>query len=132
MAIAQNHVSRDGWSKLQLPPPVVATAGQRVEGNARYLGAAGYIARLPARGLLALVWLYQRTLSPALPVVFGPTCSCRFHPTCSRYAADAVRTHGALAGGWLAVRRLARCHPLNAGGIDPVPARRLRCARVAA
>src|SRR5450432_259051 len=70
-------------------------------------------ARLPARALLGGVWLYQRTLSPALPVVFGPACGCRFRPTCSHYAADAVRAHGALAGAWLAARRLLRCHPLH-------------------
>jgi putative membrane protein insertion efficiency factor len=88
---------------------------------------------LPARGLLALVWLYQRTLSPVLPTIFGPNCGCRFAPTCSHYAAEAVRTHGALAGAWLALRRLLRCTPLSAGGFDPVPpvsaSRRLTCTR---
>ncbi len=84
---------------------------------------ARFAARLPARALLALVWLYQRTLAPAYPAIFGPTCGCRFHPTCSHFAAEAVRTHGALAGTWLALRRLLRCHPLHPGGFDPVPAR---------
>ena len=79
---------------------------------------------LPARGLLAAVWLYQRTLSPVLPVMFGPACGCRFHPTCSHYAAEAVSTHGALAGVWLAARRLLKCLPLHPGGFDPVPPRR--------
>ncbi len=83
-----------------------------------------FAARLPARALLGLVWLYQRTLSPVLPAVFGAACGCRFHPTCSHYAAEAVRTHGALTGAWLAVRRLLRCTPLHAGGFDPVPAPR--------
>ena len=78
-------------------------------------------ARLPARALLGFVWLYQRTLSPVLPAVFGPACGCRFHPTCSHYAAEAVRAYGALMGSWLAVRRLLRCTPLHAGGFDPVP-----------
>ncbi|MBW8780880.1 MAG: membrane protein insertion efficiency factor YidD [Verrucomicrobia bacterium] len=82
------------------------------------------VARLPARALLGLVWLYQRTLSPVLPALFGPACGCRFHPTCSHYAAEAVRTHGALTGAWLAARRLLRCTPLHAGGFDPVPAPR--------
>ena len=77
--------------------------------------------RLPARALLGLVWLYQHTLSPVLPAVFGPACGCRFHPTCSHYAAGAVRTHGALIGTWLAARRLLRCTPLHNGGFDPVP-----------
>ena len=82
-----------------------------------------FAARLPARALLGLVWLYQHTLSPVLPVVFGSACGCRFHPTCSHYAAEAVRTHGALIGTWLALRRLLRCTPLHLGGFDPVPAR---------
>ena len=79
------------------------------------------VTRLPAQALLAAVWLYQRTVSPVLPAIFGPNCGCRFSPACSHYAAEAVRTHGALAGTWLALWRLLRCTPLSAGGIDPVP-----------
>ncbi|MBS0631557.1 MAG: membrane protein insertion efficiency factor YidD [Verrucomicrobia bacterium] len=79
--------------------------------------------QLPARALLGLIWLYQKTLSPALPALFGPGCGCRFAPTCSHYAADAVRTHGAITGSWLALRRLAKCSPLHPGGFDPVPPR---------
>jgi hypothetical protein len=82
-----------------------------------------------ARALLALVRLYQRTLSPALPVVTLGRCGCRFYPTCSHYAADAIRAHGALAGLALAARRLAKCTPLHPGGFDPVPAARPRCIR---
>ncbi len=84
----------------------------------RVLGLAG---SLPARALLGLIWIYRHTLSPLLPAVFGPGCGCRFHPTCSQYAAEAVRTHGPLAGSWLAMRRLLKCHPLHPGGFDPVP-----------
>ncbi|HEY0946510.1 MAG TPA: membrane protein insertion efficiency factor YidD [Opitutaceae bacterium] len=83
-----------------------------------------FLARLPARALLALIWVYQRTLSPVFPIVLGPGCGCRFYPSCSHYAAEAVRTHGALAGAWLALKRLAKCQPLHRGGYDPVPARR--------
>jgi len=79
---------------------------------------------LPARGLVGLLWLYQRTLSPVLPVVFGPACGCRFAPSCSHYAAEAVREHGAVIGSLLALRRLAKCTPLHPGGFDPVPPRR--------
>jgi putative membrane protein insertion efficiency factor len=86
---------------------------------------------LPARALLGLIWLYQRTLSPALPAVFGSACGCRFSPTCSHYAAEAVRTHGGLAGLWLTIRRLVKCTPLHPGGFDPVPAPRRRPVCVA-
>jgi putative membrane protein insertion efficiency factor len=85
------------------------------------------LARVPARLLLGAIRVYQATLSPVLPVITLGRCACRFAPTCSHYAAEAVRTHGALAGSWLALRRLAKCTPLHPGGIDPVPPR--RCVR---
>lgn len=65
--------------------------------------------------LLGVIRAYQWTVSPLL----GPVC--RFHPSCSNYGFEAVRVHGAVRGGWLTVRRLARCHPWNPGGLDPVP-----------
>jgi uncharacterized protein len=68
--------------------------------------------------LVALVRAYQLLVSPLLPP------SCRFHPSCSAYAAEALRRHGAARGSWLAVKRLARCHPFCEGGIDPVPGQR--------
>jgi putative membrane protein insertion efficiency factor len=64
----------------------------------------------------ALIRLYQWTLSPLL----GP--KCRFYPSCSHYALEAVQRFGILHGGWLTLRRLSRCHPWHPGGIDPVPA----------
>lgn len=70
---------------------------------------------LPRRALLLGVRAYQSLLSPLLPP------ACRFTPTCSAYAATALERHGALRGSWLALRRLARCHPWNPGGYDPVP-----------
>jgi uncharacterized protein len=68
-----------------------------------------------ARVLAALITGYRQFISPLL----GP--HCRFAPSCSAYALEAVRGHGALRGSWLAVRRVARCHPFNPGGFDPVP-----------
>ncbi|MEO7987631.1 MAG: membrane protein insertion efficiency factor YidD [Gemmatimonadales bacterium] len=73
------------------------------------------VVRLPRQALAALIRGYQRFISPLLPP------SCRFYPSCSQYALEAVTRHGALKGGWLAARRLARCHPFNPGGFDPVP-----------
>lgn len=80
------------------------------------------------RVLLGLITAYQRWVSPALPVVTLGTCACRFTPTCSHYASEAIATHGALRGTWFAVRRLLKCGPWHPGGHDPVPAaRQLRC-----
>ena len=96
-------------------------------------GPLAFVVRLPALALLALIRLYQRTLSPVLPIVTMGRCGCRFTPTCSHYAIDAIRTHGALAGAGLAVRRLVRCTPLHPGGADPVPATlKPHCVRVSA
>lgn len=76
-----------------------------------------------ARVLLVLLESYRRWISPLL----GPRC--RFAPSCSAYAAQAVGEHGAGRGSWLAVRRIARCHPFHPGGHDPVPpGRRTRVA----
>ncbi len=68
-----------------------------------------------ARLLIAPIRLYQVTLSRILPP------SCRFAPSCSAYAITALERHGPLKGGWLAVRRIGRCHPWGSSGYDPVP-----------
>jgi putative membrane protein insertion efficiency factor len=71
--------------------------------------------------LVVGVRLYQWTLSPLKVYLFGPGGRCRYTPSCSAYALEAVRTHGALAGSWLALKRLGRCHPWGGCGDDPVP-----------
>jgi putative membrane protein insertion efficiency factor len=63
---------------------------------------------------------YQLAISP----LFGPRC--RFYPSCSHYAFEAIDTHGAVRGAWLAIKRIARCHPFHEGGFDPVPGRCLK------
>jgi len=64
---------------------------------------------------LFFITLYQKLLSPMLPR------SCRFYPSCSEYAKQAIQKYGFVKGGWLALKRIARCHPGNPGGLDPVP-----------
>lgn len=74
--------------------------------------AAGAAARLT---LIFLVRGYQMAISPLLPP------ACRYYPSCSAYAIEALERHGALRGAWLAAKRIARCHPFRPGGYDPVP-----------
>ncbi|HZG85094.1 membrane protein insertion efficiency factor YidD [Paenibacillus sp.] len=70
------------------------------------------------RVVQAPIHVYRKLISPLFP----PTC--RFYPTCSAYALEAIEVHGAARGSWLAAKRIARCHPFHPGGIDPVPPRR--------
>ena len=96
-------ISRDG---------IAAPGGLEPETAFRSQG----VKRLSLRRLAVLpIRLYQWTLSPVLPP------SCRYHPTCSAYAIEAVLTHGIFKGSWLALRRILRCHPWSSGGYDPVP-----------
>ncbi|WP_139994455.1 membrane protein insertion efficiency factor YidD [Paenibacillus paridis] len=71
--------------------------------------------RVMRRATQAPIHFYRKVISPLLPP------SCRFYPTCSMYALEAIEKHGAAKGSWLAAKRIARCHPFNAGGYDPVP-----------
>jgi putative membrane protein insertion efficiency factor len=80
-------------------------------------GAVRLVSRVLALPLLVLLWVYQRFVSPAL----GP--ACRYYPSCSQYAVEAIRMHGPLVGPYLALSRLLRCHPWAEGGLDPVPPR---------
>ncbi|HJN04010.1 MAG TPA: membrane protein insertion efficiency factor YidD [Alphaproteobacteria bacterium] len=79
------------------------------------MSAPSPVVSLPARLALVPVRLYQFLISPIL----GPRC--RFAPSCSEYAAEALAAHGAVKGSYLAARRIARCHPLGGSGYDPVP-----------
>jgi putative membrane protein insertion efficiency factor len=76
------------------------------------MATIGQILALPLRGL---VWLYRYAISPLIGA------NCRYEPTCSVYAEEALRKHGAFKGGWLALKRIGRCHPWGGSGYDPVP-----------
>lgn len=78
------------------------------------MAAAG---QFVAKPLLALVWLYRKGVSPVLGT------NCRFEPSCSAYAEQALRDYGGFKGGWLALKRISRCHPWGGSGYDPVPRR---------
>lgn len=71
--------------------------------------------QIPTTILIALLRVYRFAISPLLG-----QC-CRFYPSCSQYAIEAVSNHGFLRGGWLALKRISRCHPWHPGGVDPVP-----------
>lgn len=89
------------------------------EREGAYVGEAGMRAGSGpvSRLMLIAIRAYQLTLGRLMP------SRCRFYPSCSEYAAGAIAAHGAIGGGWLAFRRLLRCHPLHPGGYDPVPAK---------
>ncbi|MCF2863783.1 MULTISPECIES: membrane protein insertion efficiency factor YidD [Pseudoalteromonas] len=77
-----------------------------------------HILAIPKHSLIIVIRGYQKWISPLL----GP--SCRFNPSCSSYALQAIKMHGAIKGSWLATKRIVKCHPLHAGGDDPVPSKR--------
>ncbi len=81
------------------------------------------LASFPVELAIGLIRLYQRVISPLI----GPRCC--YVPTCSQYAVEALRKHGLLCGGWLAVKRISRCHPGAVPGEDPVPACGCRCRK---
>jgi len=89
-------------------------------------GVECWALNVPKFVLVAAIQLYRWTISPLQTLLFGPTGGCRFAPTCSHYAVDAVQKHGAIAGGWLATKRICRCHPWGGSGRDPVPQKEFR------
>ncbi len=82
-----------------------------------YRGTVGGAGRTVAHGLIFLIQLYRHMVSPLRPA------SCRFVPTCSQYAVDALNEYGVIRGSWLAAARLAKCGPWHRGGWDPIPER---------
>lgn len=87
-----------------------------------------HLTKAPQYLLEALVIFYRIVFSPVKNAIFGPAGRCRFQPSCSAYALEALRTHGALRGSSLALRRLLRCHPWGAFGPDPVPPKHSCCS----
>lgn len=88
-----------------------------MRGDARFGGAS--LGRLAKDAAIWPLRAYQRYLSP-----LKGAPSCRFHPTCSTYAIEAIERHGVIRGSWLGLKRVLRCHPFHPGGYDPVPPRR--------
>lgn len=84
-------------------------------GLSRLRALPGLIGHIVAGLLVGVLRVYKRFVSPLLPP------ACRFYPTCSTYASEAVTVHGPARGLWLGLRRICRCHPFNPGGYDPVP-----------
>lgn len=99
--------------------------------ESRSLRPPDRLAHLGVTALRGAIWLYQRTLSPALAAA-APMCGCRFAPTCSHYAQDALLEHGLARGLALTLRRLVKCGPWHPGGLDPVPPapRTFSCTKV--
>src|SRR5436309_2913404 len=100
------------FSIFHLPSSIVASC---------FSGAWSLVLGILALGIITTIRLYQIFASPLLTAIFGATAGCRYTPTCSCYAREAVQTHGAFRGTWLAARRVCRCHPWGGHGEDPVP-----------
>ncbi len=90
-------------------PPVAAPS------PANRVGFVGTLLLLPRNACIAILWLYRAAISP----LYGDVC--KYYPSCSRYALEAIQQHGMIRGIWLGSKRLARCHPWAEGGIDDVP-----------
>ncbi|MFP3580911.1 membrane protein insertion efficiency factor YidD [Arthrobacter sp. fls2-241-R2A-200] len=101
-------------STAVVPSSSVPTAKR--SGPSRWPAVAGFFWNLPRNIIIFLLKAYRKVISP----LYGQVC--RFFPSCSAYALEAVTVHGAVKGSWLAAKRLAKCHPWNAGGVDHVPA----------
>lgn len=81
----------------------------------------GQINKLLQKGFLIMIYGYRYLLSPFKYIICPIASPCRFYPTCSAYAIEAIKTHGCIKGVWLALTRVLRCHPFSHCGYDPVP-----------
>jgi len=106
-------VTQQSWSHACAPAPTAVDGGLR--------GVAGGLLLIPQRIALGAIRAYQLTISPAQIFLFGPAGGCRYTPSCSVYAAEAVQIHGLAAGSVLAAKRICHCHPWGGCGHDPVP-----------
>lgn len=88
---------------------------ERAEGEAAMHEVFHFIVEIPKKILLLVIRFYRKFISPLSPP------SCRFTPSCSHYGYEAVEKYGFLKGGWMAIKRIGRCHPFHPGGHDPVP-----------
>lgn len=102
----------------EFPEPQVASGARQTPAEAARPSRGSLCA---VRCLTLAIRAYQLTLSPAQTFLFGHLGGCRHTPTCSVYAAEALRQHGVVAGTWLATKRICRCHPWGGCGHDPVP-----------
>jgi len=122
-ALSGTGLSGTGLSGTGLSGTGLSDAGRSSPHRVRAM--LRWVVGLPALVVVLLLRVYRLLVSP----MYGDTC--RFYPSCSAYALEAVDRHGVLRGGWLAVRRLLRCHPWNPGGVDLVPPTTRAAARSA-
>ena len=104
-------------TNVKTSPPVAVSDWSLVLRHSLVIGASSLV----IHGLLLAIRVYRLTISPAQAFLFGTAGGCRFTPTCSQYAMDAIREHGAVPGGWMGLKRICHCHPWSRCGHDPVP-----------
>lgn len=108
-------VRRKSYIRLRRAPIITPFCSNGKSPHTRTVGRGAILERMPRRILITLIDGYRLLLSP----FFGS--QCRFYPTCSSYAREAIVVHGALRGTWLAAKRIVKCGPWHPGGVDPVP-----------